>query len=170
VLTLVERKGGARSFKMSDFRDESVRRVLVENSLAGTRLMSDEGMPMFPVGQHFERHETVKHTADEYVRGDVTSNTVESFFALFKRGMRGTYQHCGSRHLQRYLDEFDFRYSNRAALGVDDTERAARAVKGAEGSASRTGNLVQRNREQRALKRLQKLIALLESSFPSRRS
>jgi hypothetical protein len=63
----------------------------------------------------------------------VTTNTVEGFFGLFKRGMRGTYQHCGPQHLQRYLDEFDFRYSNRAALGVDDTSRAVRAIKGAEG-------------------------------------
>jgi len=133
ILTLVERGGKARSFKMSDFRDPSLRKVLLENIAAGTRLMSDEGMPLFPVGDHFERHDTVKHTADEYVRGDVFSNTVEGFFSVFKRGMRGTYQHCGSQHLQRYLDEFDFRYSNRMALGVGDAERTRRAIKGAHG-------------------------------------
>jgi hypothetical protein len=63
----------------------------------------------------------------------VTTNTVEGFFGVFKRGMRGTYQHVGAQHLQRYVDEFDFRYSNRKALGVDDTERGNRAIKGAAG-------------------------------------
>jgi hypothetical protein len=94
--------------------------------------MTDEGT-VPSIGFNFAKHETVKHGAGEYARGDVTTNTVESFFALFKRGMRGTYQHCGPQHLQRYLTEFDFRYSNRIALGVDDTERAFRAIKGAAG-------------------------------------
>jgi transposase-like protein len=132
ILSLVERDGKSRSFKMGDFRETTLRKMLVENAAPGTRLMTDEGMPKFLPG-HFLKHESVKHGADEYVRGDVTSNTVESFFALFKRGMRGTYQHCGPQHLQRYLDEFDFRYSNRIALGVNDTDRAERAIKGAEG-------------------------------------
>ena len=67
------------------------------------------------------------------MRSDVHSNTVENYFSAFKRGIRGTYQHCGEQHLQRYLHEFDFRYSNRAALEVDDCERTTRAIKGAEG-------------------------------------
>ena len=75
----------------------------------------------------------LKHGASEYARGDVSTNTVEGFFGIFKRGMKGTYQHCGPQHLQRYLDEFDFRYNNRIALGVDDIQRAERAIKGAEG-------------------------------------
>jgi hypothetical protein len=74
-----------------------------------------------------------RHYAKEYVRGDVTTNTVEGFFSVFKRGMTGVYQHCGEQHLQRYLNEFDFRYSNRSALGVEDAERTERAVKGASG-------------------------------------
>lgn len=130
VLTLVERNGRARSFKLDYFRNESVKRVLLENVSTKSRLMTDEGTShQFD----FVSHETVKHGASEYARGDVSTNTVEGFFSVFKRGMRGTYQHCGSQHLQRYLDEFDFRYSNRAALGVDDAERAERAIKGAEG-------------------------------------
>jgi hypothetical protein len=103
---------------------------LSDNISAKSRLMTDEGT------SHqwgFASHEKVKHGAGEYARGDVTTNTVEGFFSVFKRGMRGTYQHCGSQHLQRYLDEFDFRYSNRMALGVDDTERSERAIKGAAG-------------------------------------
>ncbi|MGB6446662.1 MAG: transposase [Xanthobacteraceae bacterium] len=69
-------------------------------------------------------------SADEYVRGDVHTNTVEGFYSIFKRGMKGTYQHRKEKHLHRYLAEFDFRYSNRVRLGVDDVERTARAVKG----------------------------------------
>jgi hypothetical protein len=72
----------------------------------------------------------VKHGAREYARGDVTTNTVEGFFSVFKRGMRGTYQHCDAKHLQRYLYEFDFRYNNRTALGVSDVARADVALKG----------------------------------------
>jgi transposase-like protein len=130
ILTLVERDGRARSFKMDDFRGGTVHRVLRENVSTKTRLMTDEGTSH----QHdFASHERVKHGADEYVRGDVSTNTVEGFFGIFKRGMRGTYQHCGPQHLQRYLDEFDFRYSNRGAMGVNDSERAVLAIKGADG-------------------------------------
>ncbi len=71
-----------------------------------------------------------KHTAEEYARGDVTTNTVEGYFSVFKRGMRGVYQHCAEKHLHRYLAEFDFRYNNRIALGVNDGERAAQLAKG----------------------------------------
>ncbi len=71
------------------------------------------------MASNFAAHETVKHTAGEYVRGDVTTNTVESYFSIFKRGMRGTYQHCKEKHLHRYLAEFDFRHNNRVALGVE---------------------------------------------------
>jgi hypothetical protein len=72
----------------------------------------------------------VSHKAGEYVRGEVYTNTVEGFFSIFKRGMRGVYQFCGERHLHRYLAEFDFRYSNRAALGCNDEERASRLLRG----------------------------------------
>ena len=95
----------------------------------------------------------------------MTTNTVEGFFSVFKRGMRGTYQHCGAQHLQRYLDEFDFRYSNRSALGVDDTDRAERAIKGAAGKRLTYRHLVQRNKHRRAIKKLRDLLALLERSF-----
>ena len=65
------------------------------------------------------------------MRGDVTTNTVEGFFSIFKRGMRGIYQHCGEKHLHRYLAEFDFRYSNRSALDIEDSERVSKIVQGA---------------------------------------
>jgi transposase-like protein len=134
VLTLVERGGISRSFKMDDFKGETIKRILVENTKQGTRLMTDEGTSPFPVWHpHFASHETVKHSAEEYVRGDVTTNTVEGFFSVFKRGMRGAYQHCDEKHLHRYLSEFDFRYSNRAALGVNDLMRAEKAAAGIKG-------------------------------------
>ena len=136
ILSLVERDGRARSFKMEDFRMASVRDVLLAHTLTTSRLMTDEGTT-HEVGKHFAKHETVKHGAHEYARGDVSTNTVEGFFGIFKSGMKGTYQHCGPQHLQRYLDEFDFRYNNRIALGVGDTERAERAIKGAEGKRLR---------------------------------
>jgi hypothetical protein len=69
---------------------------------------------IFALGDHFASHESVSHKADEYVRGDVHTNTVEGYYSIFKRGMKGVYQHCSERHLHRYLSEFDFRYNNRA--------------------------------------------------------
>jgi hypothetical protein len=73
---------------------------------------------------------TKNHSADEYVGGIVHTNTVEGFYSIFKRGMKGIYQHCSEKHLHRYLSEFDFRYSNRIRLGVDDVQRTERALKG----------------------------------------
>ena len=78
-------------------------------------------------------HETVNHSKNEYVRGEVHTNTVEGYYSIFKRGMKGVYQHCSEKHLHRYLSEFDFRYSNRVALGIHDGERADLAIKGAAG-------------------------------------
>jgi len=89
--------------------------------------MTDEAHHYKTVGARYTAHYTVNHARKEYVNRDnamIHSNTVEGFFSIFKRGMRGIYQHCGSQHLHRYLAEFDFRYSNRVALGVNDTERA----------------------------------------------
>jgi hypothetical protein len=75
-------------------------------------------------------HQTVNHSIGEYVRGIVHTNTIEGYYSIFKRGMKGVYQHCKEKHLHRYLAEFDFRYSNRVALGINDVARADRALKG----------------------------------------
>jgi len=75
----------------------------------------------------------VNHSAGEYVRGDVHTNTIEGYFSIFKRGMKGVYQHCSEKHLHRYLAEFDFRYNNRSAKGVEDKDRAEKALEGAKG-------------------------------------
>ena len=86
------------------------------------------------IAKFFASQESVDHSRGEYGRGDVITNTVESSFSIFKCGMKGVYQHCGERHLHRYLAEFDFRYCKRARLGIDDKQRADNAVKGIVGS------------------------------------
>ena len=95
--------------------------------------MTDEAQFYKAVGKEFASHEAVNHGVKEYVRGDVTTNTVDGYYSIFKRGMKGVYQHCKEKHLHRYLAEFDFRYSNRIALGINDGDRAVLAMKGIEG-------------------------------------
>ena len=95
--------------------------------------MTDEASIYPATGAHFADHQTVNHGQREYARGAVSTNTVEGYFSIFKRGMKGVYQHCSEAHLHRYLAEFDFRYSNRAALEIDDAARAAKALKGIQG-------------------------------------
>jgi transposase-like protein len=129
IMALVERGGHSRAIKVADLTNETMQRVLLENVDRKSRLMTDEGTAL-SIGLMFAKHETVKHSAKEYARGDVSTNTIEGYFSVFKRGMRGTYQHCAEKHLQRYLDEFNFRYNTRTALGVNDTSRADKALKG----------------------------------------
>ena len=133
VISLVERGGKARSFHVKDLNAATIRKTLGENVVLDSRLHTDEAMHYRVPGRAFAKHERVNHSEEEYARGDVTTNTVEGYFSIFKRGMKGIYQHCGEQHLQRYLNEFDFRYSNRSALGVDDEERTLRAIRGATG-------------------------------------
>ncbi len=130
---MVERGGEVRSFHVPGAYLENVVKIVKENIARETRLMTDESNLYKKVGKDFASHETVKHSDKEYARGDVTTNTVESYFSVFKRGMRGVYQHCSEKHLHRYLAEFDFRYNYRASLGFDDTERTLAAVRGGEG-------------------------------------
>lgn len=124
VLTLIERRGKARSFHIEDLAVSTVVPIVRKNIARESAFMTDEARRYKRVGGEFASHESVDHSKDEYVRGDAHVNTVESFFALFKRGMRGIYQHCGEHHLHRYLAEFDFRHNNRSALGIDDPSRA----------------------------------------------
>jgi transposase-like protein len=133
VLALVERGGSVRSFHIDGAYAERVIQIVRDNISDESRLHTDESKLYHYIGQEFAAHETVNHSDKEYARGDVTTNTVEGYFSIFKRGMRGVYQHCGEKHLHRYLAEYDFRYNNRAALGVDDGERAALAIKSADG-------------------------------------
>lgn len=100
-------------------------------------MMTDEGGHYSRLGSDFASHETVNHKADEYVRYEgervIGTNTVEGYFSIFKRGMKGVYQHCSEKHLHRYLGEFDFRYNNREKLGTNDVSRADLALDGVKG-------------------------------------
>jgi transposase-like protein len=134
VLTLVDRRTRkARSFHLPSASSEEIAPIARANISKEARLITDQGTWYKKLGAEFASHETVDHSKDEYVRGEVTTNTVENYFSVFKRGMRGTYQHCAEKHLHRYLAEFDFRYNHRVRLGVNDGERAAIAVKNADG-------------------------------------
>ncbi len=152
VLTLVERGGGARSFHIDSTSIADIAPILKANIAKESGLMTDEARHYMEPGRDFASHDAVNHTDKEYVRywnevtdqlrpdgkplvvtTTITTNTVEGFYSIFKRGMKGIYQHCSEKHLHRYLAEFDFRYSNRVALGVNDGERAILAMKGIEG-------------------------------------
>jgi hypothetical protein len=137
VVSLVERGGKVRSFHVERATKDTVREILVRNASRESTLHTDESQLYVETGREFAGHHTTKHSGGEYVRYEdglpIHSNTIEGYFSIFKRGMKGVYQHCGEAHLHRYLAEFDFRYNHRIALGVDDTTRAAKAVKGAEG-------------------------------------
>lgn len=134
VLSLIDRESGAaRSFTADQLTAEVVHPILHANIAREARLMTDEARMYWRVGKDFASHEAVLHAGFEYVRGDVYTNSVEGYFSIFKRGMRGIYQHCGEQHLHRYLAEYDFRYTNRVALGVTDTDRADRALAGVVG-------------------------------------
>jgi transposase-like protein len=133
VLTLVERGGSARSFHINSASVYSIVPILRTNINRETRLMTDGAVFYKNPGKEFAEHGVVDHSAREYVRGDIHTNTVEGYYSIFKRGMKGIYQHCAEKHLHRYLSEFDFRYTNRIARGVGDAERARRALEGIKG-------------------------------------
>lgn len=133
ILALVERGGRVRSFHVPIADKINVTAIVRENIARESRFMTDESKLYGGSNAHFATHETITHSRKEYVRGDVHTNTVEGYFSIFKRGMRGVYQHCKEKHLHRYLAEYDFRYNHRAKLGFDDRDRAREAVKGAAG-------------------------------------
>jgi transposase-like protein len=131
--TLVERGGRARSDHIANVAGKTLRPIVMKQVSRKSSFMTDTAGGYMEMGKEFARHEMVDHGAGEYVRGDAHSNTVEGYFATLKRGVVGTYHHVSEAHLKRYLAEFDFRYNERSALGVEDAERAAKAVKGIEG-------------------------------------
>lgn len=129
VVTLVS-KGKSRTFHVDRATSESVAEILLKNVDLETALHTDESRLYKRVGREFSAHESVHHAAGEYYRDGIHTNCAENYFSIFKRGMRGVYQHCKEKHLQRYLTEFDFRYNSR---DMDDFSRAVAAIKGAEG-------------------------------------
>lgn len=133
IVALVERGGQVRTFHVAVATKPVVQKIVRDNVDRETRLHTDESPLYKGMVTDFASHETVKHSVKEYVRGDVHTNTAEGYFSIFKRGMKGVYQHCREKHLHRYLAEYDFRYNHRSALGYEDGERAALAIMGAEG-------------------------------------
>lgn len=133
VMSLVERGGPVRSTVLDSVSRTDVERIIRKNVRRDSRLMTDTAAYYRRGKLGTEQHEMVNHFADEYVRGDVHTNTLEGYFSVFKRGMKGVYQHCSERHLARYLAEFDFRYNHRVALGVNDAARTEQALVGARG-------------------------------------
>jgi transposase-like protein len=137
VLSLVERETGqARSMVVDNLKPATVVPILEENIAREAKVHTDEAGHYHHLKARFAEHHVVHHGAGEYVsleRPGVHTNTIEGYFSIFKRGMKGVYQHCGKQHLHRYLAEFDFRYNNRIALGVNDAARANRALLGATG-------------------------------------
>jgi transposase-like protein len=134
VLALVDRETRTmRTFTFDKFRAEEVHPIVLSNISREARLMTDEAKMYKKIGRDFAEHGTTLHGGKQYVHpGDRTihTNTVEGAFSIFKRGMKGVYQHCGEQHLHRYLAEFEFRYNTRSANGFDDRARGREAVKG----------------------------------------
>ena len=133
ILALVERGGNIRTFHVPVADKITVTKIVRDNIAREAKLHTDESRLYTGSDKHFAAHESVVHSRGEYVRGDVHTNTAEGYFSIFKRGMRGVYQHCKEKHLHRYLAEFDFRYNHRVKLGFNDGERAVLAVKSAAG-------------------------------------
>jgi transposase-like protein len=134
VLTLVERGGSARSFHIDAASVGQIVPIVRQNVRRESALMTDEAQHYKAVRKEFASNSSaVVHSKAEYVRGEVHTNTVEGYYSIFKRGMKGVYQHCSEKHLHRYLAEFDFRYSNRVGVGIDDGGRTILALKGISG-------------------------------------
>ena len=133
VMTLIERSpegGRARSFHVEGTKASDLTPIIKANVKAGTHVMTDEAGQYAHFNKYFTEHDYVRHSAREYVRGEVPINTAEGFYSVFKRGMKGVYQHCSETHLHRYVAEFDFRYNNRVRPGVDDPARTNAALRG----------------------------------------
>jgi hypothetical protein len=129
VVTLLERGGNVRSFTLDRVTHENLKEVVTQNIKEQSKLMTDSASPYYLAEKDYQ-HESVCHSKDEYVRGDVHTNSVEGFFSLLKRGIIGTYHHVSKGHLHRYCTEFDFRYNRRK---MKDGERTVDAIKSADG-------------------------------------
>ena len=134
MLSLVDRTTRrAKSMVIDDLKAVTIMPILKANIDKEATIYTDDALQYNSVRKHFADHDFTVHSEGEYVRGDVHTNTIEGYFSIFKRGMKGVYQHCGKQHLHRYLAEFEFRYSNRAGNNLNDTQRAALILQGTEG-------------------------------------
>lgn len=132
IIALVERGGSARTFHVAEATIGTIARILRENVDPKSKLHTDGATMYRNLGKEFAEHKFVDHSRDEYVRyeptGIVHNNSAESYFSVFKRGMKGVYQHCSEKHLHRYLAEFDYRHNTRVAVGMDDKARAEQLI------------------------------------------
>jgi transposase-like protein len=133
IVSLVERDGEKRSFHVANVTHKTVNAILTSQVAQAARLMTDEAKIYKATGKTFASHESVSHAKKEYARGDVTTNTVESSFAILKRGLHGTFHSVSEKHLQRYCNEFDFRWNTRMSQGYSDTDRANMTLQGIAG-------------------------------------
>jgi len=133
VFALVEREGRVRSFHVPNATAQMLRPLIGRHAHRDSRFFTDESRIYTGIGWNFPAYGSVDHSAKEYVRGEISTNTVEGYFSILKRGIYGVYQHVSAAHLKRYLAEFDFRYSHRVKLGIDDVKRADLALLGAKG-------------------------------------
>ncbi len=133
VLTLVERGGHARSFHVSAVNAKTLRPIMLKQINQNTTIYTDDALHHRSNKKFFKKHDSVNHSAYEYVRAGVHTNTIENYFSILKRGLNGVYQHVSPEHLKRYLAEYDFRYNYRQKLGYDDMDRANMLLKGIEG-------------------------------------
>lgn len=130
VLALVERDGRVRSFHVANVTATRLNPIIARHVHSDSRFMTDEANVYHQPGRWFAEHQSVNHSAKEYVRDDAYTNTVEGYFSILKRGVYGVYQHVSEAHLKRYLAEFDFRYSYRIKTGYDDMARLDKALAG----------------------------------------
>lgn len=135
IVSLVERGGEVRSYHVADVTGPSLKAHLMQHIHKDTHVMTDTSPRYIQLvrSKHFAQHSQVNHSKKEYARGEVSTNRVEGYFSIMKRGLIGTYHHVSSHHLKRYLAEFDFRYNNRDANGCTDAERAIKALIGIQG-------------------------------------
>jgi transposase-like protein len=130
VMALVERGGKVRSHHVPEVTAATLKPIIVDAIAKDSHFRTDESGVYWKIGEEFASHTTVIHSIGEYVRGDAHTNTIEGYFSILKRGIYGVYHYVNQIHLKRYLAEFDFRYNERIALGVDDTERTTRTLRG----------------------------------------
>ena len=133
IFSLVEREGKVRTFHVQMVNAKTLKAVMDKHVAKDANLMTDEATYYKALGREYASHGTTTHSAGQYVNGNIHSNTAEGYFAILKRGLIGTFHHVGEQHLQRYCNEFDFRYNSRTALGFSDTDRTNLALKGIAG-------------------------------------
>ena len=133
VVGMIERGGKVRSFHVDRADKATVAKIVVQNISKEATMFTDESRLYTGADGHVSLHNTVHHASGEYARGIVNTNSIEGFFSIFKKGMNGVFQHCDEKNLHRYLQEFDFKFNTRQALGYNDKDRADLILKGVVG-------------------------------------